>query len=219
MKAPLLTLTLLLPVLPALAAPVTTNAPVLPCCCHAELPASALPGTSVYQTDSTWTTDDNRQLKLRDLAGKPQVVLMFYSHCTTACPILANDIRRIAAALTPEQRAAVGFTLVSFDSDRDTPATLAEYRKNWNLPVNWTLLDGKADDVLELAALLGVQYKQNPDGQFLHSNAITLLNAKGEIVFQQTGLDTDPKEMIRQIESLLTPGQATGTPAVADAGN
>ena len=69
-----------------------------------------------------------KPIKLGDLAGKPQVVLMFFSRCTYACPILLNDLKRISAALTPAQRAQVGFTLISFDTEHDTPSVLKEYR-------------------------------------------------------------------------------------------
>ena len=47
---------------------------------------------------------------------------------------------------------------------------------------SWTLLHGEPDDVLELAALLGLKFKEDANGQFAHSNVITILNAQGEIV-------------------------------------
>ncbi len=176
---------------------------VCPMCCRQHLAPATFTDKSLYQVESKWTTDAGKGLKFSDLAGKPQVVLMFFSHCTTACPILVYDLRRIESSLTPAERSKIGFTLISFDSERDTPAVLAEYRKALNLSGNWTLLNGKPDDVLELAALLGVQYKQNADGQFAHSNAVTLLNAKGEVVFQQTGLDSNPQDMVHQIQRLF----------------
>jgi protein SCO1/2 len=171
-------------------------------CCRLELAPHAFTDKSLYQVESVWTTDGQKQIKLGTLAGKPQIVLMFFSRCTTACPILINNLRQIESALTPETRAKIGVTLVSFDTERDTPASLAEYRRAWNLPENWTLLSGKQDDVLELAALLGIQYKQTADGQFAHSNVITLMNAQGEIVLQQAGLDSRPEEMVRHIKQL-----------------
>jgi len=179
-----------------------TNAVCRAGCCR-EVPSTNFTDKSVYLTESKWTTDAGKEIRLGGLAGKPQVVLMFFSHCTVACPLLVNDLRRIEATLTPAERARAGFTLVSFDSERDTPAALAQYRKDWNLPGNWTLLNGKSDDVLELAALLGIRYRQGADGQFAHSNVITLLDASGEIVFQQTGLNADPQEMARRMEQLL----------------
>jgi protein SCO1 len=183
-----------------------TNAPVRSCCAGLPMPAftPAYTDKSVYQVESTWTTDGGQAMKLGDLAGKPQVILMFFSKCTSACPMLMNDLKQIRAALTPEQRAHVGFTMVSFDTDRDTPSVLAEYRKTWDLPVtNWTLLTGRPDDVLELAALLGVKYKASANGQFAHSNVITVLNAKGEIVHQQIGLNEDVSETVQTVINLV----------------
>ena len=49
---------------------------------------------------------------------------------------------------------------------------------------NWTLLRGAPNDVLELAALLGVKFKKDLGGQFAHSNIITVLDANGEVVLQ-----------------------------------
>lgn len=174
------------------------------CCVPAALPATAnFTDKSLYQTESKWTTDTGKRIKLGALKGKPQVVAMFFANCQYACPIIVNDMKRIEAALTPEQRANVGFTLVSFDAKRDTPAALAAYRLTHALPAdNWTLLHGEPDDVLELAALLGLQFKEDANGQFAHSNVITILNAQGEIVHQQIGLNQDIKETVRILRQL-----------------
>lgn len=176
---------------------------VCPACCRHSLPPLTYTDKSLYQADSKWTTDAGKEIKLGELAGRPHVLLMFFSHCTTACPILVNDLQRIQAALPADMRAKVGFTLVSFDSDRDTPTALADYRKEWKLPATWTLLHGASDDVSELADLLGIQFKSATDGQFMHSNVITLLDANGEINFQLSGLDADPQEMVRRIEQIV----------------
>ena len=164
----------------------------VPACCAKAEPAAAFSDKSLYQTESKWTTDANKQIKLADLKGRPQVVVMFFASCQYACPILVHDLTRIEAALRPELRGKVGFTLVTFDTKRDTPAALAKFRESRNLsPTNWTLLHGKSDDVLELAALLGVKYKEEASGQFAHSNLITVLNGDGEIVHQLVGLGQD----------------------------
>jgi protein SCO1/2 len=180
----------------------TTNVVCRACCLSSVAPGKPS-DKSIYQVESRWTTDAGKEIKLAALSGRPQVVVMFFANCTYACPILVSDMQRIEAALPPEVRKQVGFTLVSFDSRRDTADALADYRRNRQLTAeNWTLLHGQPDDVLELAALLGVRYKEDAYGQFMHSNVITLLNAKGEIVFQQTGLNTDPQEMVNRIEQL-----------------
>ncbi len=173
------------------------------CCSHAE-PAAAFTDKSIYQVGSRWTTDAGKQIRLGELRGKPQVVAMFFANCQYACPLIVNDMQRIEAALTPAQRARVGFTLVTFDPKRDTPEALAEYRRVRNLPAEgWTLLRGEPDDVQELAALLGVRYKQDVHGQFAHSNIITILNAEGEVVHQQVGLNQDIGESVRLLANLV----------------
>lgn len=174
-----------------------------PACCAKELPMSeTLSDNSFYQLDSTWTTDADSQIQLKSLAGHPQIITMFFASCTYACPVLVQDMKRIEAALPETARTNVGFVLVSFDSERDTPEVLATYRKIHGLPANWTILHGKPDDVLELGALLGVKFKKESNGQFAHSNVITVLNAKGEIVFQQTGLNRDPALTVQALEKL-----------------
>ncbi len=173
-------------------------------CCSSNEPATAFTDKSLYQVGSRWTIDAGKQIRFGELRGRPQVVLMFFANCQYACPILVNDMQRIEAALTPAQRARVGFTLVSFDPKRDTPEALAQYRQVRGLAAGrWTLLRGEPDDVQELAALLGVRYKQDARGQFAHSNVITVLNAHGEIAHQRVGLNQDIQETVRLLTELL----------------
>jgi protein SCO1/2 len=60
----------------------------------------------------------------------------------------------------------------------------------------WTLLRGSQEDVRELAAVLGVSYDQLETGQFVHSNLVTVLDTRGEIIHQQAGTD-DLREIVR----------------------
>jgi protein SCO1/2 len=172
----------------------------LPPCCRPALPAGKPTERSLYQLESTWTSDVGRKVKLSVLRGRPQIVAMFFSNCEYACPILVNDLKKLEAALPKDVLSSVDFLLVSFDTKRDTPEALAAYRQKEKLATGrWTLLHGENDDVREFAALLGVNYAQDSRGQFAHSNIITLLNAEGEIAFQRTGLKQDPAELIGPI--------------------
>ncbi len=147
-----------------------------------------------------------KNLKLGGLRGKPQVVAMFFASCQFTCPLTVSDLQRIEAALPENLRTNVNFTLISFDSRRDTPAVLKNFRAKRELSnANWTLLRGEPDDVRELAALLGVIYKQDANGDFAHSNVITVLNAEGEIIFQQPGLNLPPDEIVSKIKAASPP--------------
>jgi protein SCO1/2 len=177
-----------------------------PACCDKEVTAeNQFSDRSLFQLDSSWTNDQRASLKLGALGERPLVVTMFFAKCEYACPVLVHDMKKVQAALSADARDKVGFVLVSFDTERDTPAALAEYRKNHELPANWTLLRGAPDDVLELAALLGVKFKKDARGQFAHSNILTVLNGSGEVVHQQIGLNQPPDETVKQLVQLLRP--------------
>jgi protein SCO1 len=172
-------------------------------CCRTNLPCasnSTLPDRSIYQLDSLWTTDGGTQTNLAALRGRIQVVTMFFANCQAACPLLVNDMKRIEAVLPAEVREQVGFVLVSFDPDRDTPEALRAYRQHQGLAQNWTLLRGKPEDVQELAVVLGLKYKKDLQGQFAHSNVITVLSPEGEIIHQQSGLPQAIEPLVTAIK-------------------
>jgi protein SCO1/2 len=161
------------------------------CCAEIESQKSKgedLSSTSLYQLDATFTDDRGQSFSLGQLRGRPVVLTMFFASCGYACPLLVTDMQAIRAQLPAELRDRAALVLVSFDTARDTPAALAKYRAERGLDAGWTLLHGEDDAVRELAALLGVKYKQEADGMFAHSNLVTVLNAGGEVVHQRTGL-------------------------------
>ena len=184
-----------------------------PPCCRVPAPSGQYADKSLFQLDSTWTSDAGRDVKLGVLHGRVQVVALFFTACEFSCPVIVNDLRRIQAALPGSLRDRVDFLLVSMDSQRDTPQVLRAYRERQKLDTaHWTLLRGKPDDVRELSALLGVNYREDSRGQFAHSNLITVLNPQGEIIHQQSGLNHDPAPSIAVIQSVLLPAAPPAKP-------
>lgn len=176
-----------------------------PPCCREAAPTTPLADKSLYQLESTWTSDVGKDVKLGVLRGRPQIVAMFFTTCEYACPIIVENMKSIEKAMPDNLRDKVVFLLVSFDVERDTVEALKSYRAKKELATaRWTLLRGKEDDVRELAALLGINYQRDARGQFSHSNTISVLNAGGELVFQQTGLNKDSKETVAAIEKMLS---------------
>jgi protein SCO1/2 len=176
-------------------------------CCATNLQSPAapaitlLPAKSIYQIDSTWTNDAGQPFKLAGLRGRPQILAMFFTSCENACPITVSDMKRIEAALPEGLRAHVGFTLVSFDPERDTTAALHAYRLRRGLDqTRWTLLRGEPAEVAELAARVGMKIRNGARGQFGHSNIITVLNPDGEIIRQQVGLNQNIEEMVALVQ-------------------
>jgi protein SCO1 len=174
-----------------------------PCCRVTPAPGKPT-DKSLYLLESQWTSDRGATVPLRVLQGRPQVVAMFFTNCEYACPIIVNDMKKLQALLPPGARAQTDFLLVSMDPKRDTREALASFREKKELPLeSWTLLRGREDDVRELAALLGVNYAPDSRGQFAHSNILTVLNAQGEICYQQPGLQAAPEGLIRALEKAV----------------
>jgi len=157
-------------------------------CCEA-MKTGAFTPTSLYQAEVSFTDDAGKKFAVGQLRGRPVVLAMFFASCGYACPLIVSDMQAIQAKLPAQMRQRTVFVLVSFDSQRDTPVALANYRQQRGLGESWVLLHGGTDSVRELAALLGVKYKQESDGAFSHSNLITILNSEGEIIHQREGLN------------------------------
>lgn len=159
-------------------------------------------GLSLYNLSSTWVDQHGRSRPLGSLGGRVQVVAMVYTHCGYACPRIIMDMKRIEGLLPDD--AEVGFVLVSIDPERDTPGRLGRYAESVALePDRWTLLTAPDPDILELAAVLGVRYRRTADGEFEHSNVITVLDPAGETAHRQLGLGQDPTATVAAIRPLL----------------
>lgn len=161
-----------------------------------------IPQESIFNLTDTFTTQDNKEVSLNQLEGKPTVMAMIFTHCTYACPRLTADVQNIEKKLGKKAE-DVNFVLVSFDSERDFPTRLNEFKKEMSLDNNFTLLHGDDDAVRTLSVLLNVQFQKNSDGDFSHSNIISVLDKKGDLVFQKEGINADHTATLEQINDLL----------------
>src|SRR5580765_3266 len=136
-----------------------------------------LSGQSIYQVRAAWTDMDGKPAQLSSLRGKPVALAMVYTNCTTACPLILANLKRIESALSPEARGRVWFALFSFDSERDRPEVLRTFASAHDLdPSRWRLYHGDRAAVRELAMVLGIRYKKDARGDFDHSNLISVLD-------------------------------------------
>jgi len=160
-------------------------------------------GQSIYQVRTAWTDTEGKPVQLRSLRGKPVALAMVYTNCTTACPLILAQLKRIESALSPEARGRVWFALFSFDSERDRPEVLKKFASAHDLdPSRWRLYHGDRAAVRELAMVLGIRYKRDARGDFDHSNVISVLDREGVIRHQQLGLGQEPTESASRLESL-----------------
>ena len=159
---------------------------------------------SIFNLTTEWQTQDAKKIVLKDLIGKPLVVVMIYTTCQAACPRLVADMRNIETTLTEAYENKVTYLYVSIDPETDTPAQLKAFAiENMMDDKNHVFLNGAVDDVREFSNVLSVKYKEISPIDFSHSNIISVFNAGGELVHQQEGLGIDNKQTITAIKNVV----------------
>jgi protein SCO1/2 len=107
---------------------------------------------------------------------------MFYSRCTSVCPMLTNELQQLMSRLSTLERARVQILMVSFDSAGDSPATLTAFKSEHQIAGdNWLIAKASARDVRSLAATLGIQYRELPDHSFNHSAVVSVTDRGGTV--------------------------------------
>jgi protein SCO1/2 len=168
--------------------------------------AGELPDNSIYHVGSNWLDQDNQSFPIDELQGKIQVVAFVYTYCERSCPIILARLKALKSLLPEGHSKQVQFLLISLDPERDTPSVLRTYMQDKELEKNeWRMLNGSSDDVLELAALVGVKYKpMDLEGKDIaHSNMITVLDKKGRLYYQMKGLNESVNEVEKTIGQLV----------------
>lgn len=158
------------------------------------LPASKpLADQSLYHLQVPLTDQDGRSLELASLRGSAVLAVMFYASCQSVCPMLVAQLARLDGMLPSDARARTQVLLVSLDPARDKTEKLKELaqRHGINDP-RWHIVRTQADSVREIAAVLGVRYRQLPDGEISHSPIIVLLDGEGVVAQRMENASDDP---------------------------
>jgi protein SCO1/2 len=163
---------------------------------HHEIPAAdVIAGDSLYQLPMQMQVSDGQTLNLSDLRGKPLIVTMFYTHCSSVCPLLTAQVQRLVSSLTPGERQQIAILMVSLDALRDTPEVLADFKAERHIQDNnWFVARASSSDVRALAAALGIRYRELPDHTFSHSAIISVTDANGTVrarTSDMTGADAE----------------------------
>lgn len=154
---------------------------------------------SYYNINSVWLSQESKEVQLKDFSGKKIIIGMMYTGCPHACPMIIAKIKDIETAMQKLGVNNYHVILASFDTKRDLPENLNKYMLKRKIDQKkWSFLYNSNDaKVRELAVALGVNYKQLSDGEFSHSNVISLLNEKGERVAFIESLTSDISNFVQ----------------------
>ncbi len=165
--------------------------------------AKELPGNSLYQINSKWTTQDGKEVELKDFRGKPTILSMVYLTCKYICPTVISEVQSIEEKLGKNKN-GVQIVLISFDPERDKPATMKEYAHHRKLDLQrWTLMTNQNESkIRELAVATGFKYQKDEKGEFTHSYMIFALDEDGVVKAQIEGASQDSKTFIEVIQRM-----------------
>lgn len=163
-----------------------------------------LPTDSIYQANIQLTDLNNRSFPLAARRGQVQLVSMLYTSCPMVCPMIVDTLKMTRKAVTADTAGEPQILAVSFDPARDDVATLRTFaaKRNLNLK-HWTLARADSGDVRTLAALLKLQYRQLPDGDFNHSSELIALDRDGRIVARTDIIGRVDPEFVSKLKALL----------------
>ena len=124
--------------------------------------------------DMPLTDSAGKTVHLSDFAGKTVVISDSMTLCQEACPVDTSALVQTASRVAQGPAASdVVFLTITVDPQRDIPAQLAAYRKQYvgaasNLP-QWQLLTGRPDDIHALWKQLGVWVQRTKQDAVVHN--------------------------------------------------
>lgn len=151
---------------------------------------------------SVTTSLFSEMVKIPSGKWKPFLISMFYASCVSICPRLVADLEVVAKKIESETGIVPKVILVSFDSEKDTPEVLKEYKKKMGLGENWSLLTGKDEDIRMLSVVLGINYKKMASGEYNHSAVFSLFDKDGMNVSRIEGIGANAEQLIQMFGNI-----------------
>ena len=160
---------------------------------------------SLYDLKTNWRDTENNKTDVSIAKGSYTIIAMVYTGCAHACPMTISKIKEIEKDFSKAKFTDLKIVLASFDVKNDRPEKLKKYQTERKLnPDQWKFLSAETeDDARKLAVTLGISYKDIGDGDFSHSNLITLLDPNGKIVASINSLNASTEPLIDGLKESL----------------
>ncbi|MBI4667316.1 MAG: SCO family protein [Nitrospinae bacterium] len=159
-----------------------------------------------HQMDKSYvfTDQDGAAFDIASWYDKPMIVSFIFSSCGEVCPTITASIAKIAK--NNAERLGKDFRIVTigFDEKRDTPANLHKFSGNFNPDYNnWKFLSGKPETVKAMADKLGITFKPDGKGSFLHTVGVTVVAPGGIVYAQVFGPSYSNEQVLDPIDETL----------------
>ena len=158
--------------------------------------------------DHVLTDSRGEPLPLANLRGRPLVISLVYTSCSSVCPATTQhllDMVEEAQAIFGDEAFAV--LSVGFDARNDTPARLRAFAATQGIdPRAWRLASADAETLSPFLDELGFSYAAAAGG-FLHLTQTTILDSDGRVYRQIYGDDFPQQMLIEPLKELIYGGR------------
>ena len=162
---------------------------------------------TVYHTVGTFSLldSDSNIVTERITENKVFVADFFFTTCTTICPKMTMQLKRVQDKFRNDS--TVNIVSFTVDPGNDTPAVLKAYAKKYDaIPGKWYFLTGPRDQIYDLARhsyfITAMEGDGHPDA-FVHSEQLVLIDREKHIRGFYDGTDYhDVKKLMEDIEVL-----------------
>ncbi|MES2800179.1 MAG: SCO family protein [Bacteroidota bacterium] len=141
---------------------------------------------TIYQSIPffSFLNQDSVRVKSTELKGKIWITDFFFTTCTTVCPKMTAQMKRLHA-LTSDLEGELQFISFSINPTKDKPSVLKSYRESQGITAkNWLFLTGDEEETHRLGVenflIAAIKDDQAIDG-FVHSEAFTLVDREGHV--------------------------------------
>lgn len=163
-------------------------------------PGEMADGESIFGLDLALIDQDGQVLQLADLRGDVMLAAMVYTSCTSVCIMVTEQMKAIENQLAGVD-GDVKYVLFSLDPDRDTPEAMRAFLREHRLgPARWRLMAASEDGVRDLAAVLGVKYQPEENGEIAHSAMVFVIDEDGVVRHRQVGVGKDSSELVDAVQ-------------------
>ena len=144
-------------------------------------------------------------VRLSDLRGQVVVIAFIYASCTTACPILGQQMARLQQRVKDDKllRGRVMLLSVTVDPSRDSAAVLARYASALGAdPSTWKFLRDSSEALAPVLGAYDEWTRAMPDGELDHPARAHLIDGDGRIREIYSLAFFDPRQALIDIRSL-----------------
>ncbi len=125
--------------------------------------------------DVVLVDSEGKEFNLYQLKGKPVILSPIYTHCTSACPIITESLKKTVKLFGEPGKDFYVLTL-TFDP-KDTVEDLRKFRVEHRLGRGWKVVMVKdRSQLFKLLDAIDFRFATLPDRQFVHPNLIVFLD-------------------------------------------